>query len=387
MTSYLMLYTEPPTRRLFENERPGRLIFASDEVTAADRDVYDECIELPPITDLEGTLDALSDARADRVIAQTEYGLLPAALMGACDRMAAFLCTNKWMSRCTLAREGVLVPRFALVENAAQIRASGLRYPLVLKPVASTLGRHVLRVDADYQLDMRVGAIKTALPTAVDIRRCAEFARLAKFDMGCDPTRQFIVEEFIDAPAFEMDGYVLNGRIENFGVIEQVTSAPPRFFIEGYKLPADGVWLDDAHVKPIHASRLSEMGFAIEFRGSRVIEVNGRLGEDAGFPDLFRAAVGEAPILSWMAGKQAPAQAVARAAIAYYNRYETGRVKSVDAPPGVTVLVKPGDLVDMRSIYHNGPHVAYAIATHAISSHAAYGKARGLIQRTRIEFE
>ena len=47
--------------------------------------------------------------------------------------------------------------------------------------------------------------------------------------------------------------------------------------------------------------------FSIEFRGDTVIEVNARLGEDDGFPDLFRAGLGAFPMETWFRAARNPA--------------------------------------------------------------------------------
>ncbi len=341
MTTYLLLYTEPPTRRVFEKHRPGRLIFASDEVTPEDRAAYDECVELPHVADVPATLDALRRIRADVVVAQTEYGLLPGALLQDRGVEAAMRCTNKWLCRQALSRAGVPVPRFALVDGAPCVRRFAERWPVILKPVASTLARGVVRVDSPAGLDAAIARMR--LPDLVDVRRLSAFAALAGVDMGCDPTRQFLVEEFVEGLPLEADGLVFGDRIDCFGAMEQVVA--PDFRIEGYLFPADAA---AAAAEPVvRALGLRDMGFAIEFRGSTVIEVNGRLGEDDGFPDLFHAALGDYPILKWMKGDAAPLAPRARAALAY-------RMGPAGGPP----------------------HAAWELATHPTSSRAAYELAR-----------
>ncbi len=70
--------------------------------------------------------------------------------------------------------------------------------------------------------------------------RCARFARRTGLDTGCNPTRQFLVEEYVDGMPLETDGLVFGDRIDCFGTTEQVVSPPPKFFLEGCMFPADG---------------------------------------------------------------------------------------------------------------------------------------------------
>ena len=83
MPSVLLLYADPAVRRVLAANRPGRMTFASDDVTDADREVYDECVVLPPVWDVEATVRALEPLRADRVFFHTEFGLPPGCLLAS----------------------------------------------------------------------------------------------------------------------------------------------------------------------------------------------------------------------------------------------------------------------------------------------------------------
>jgi len=393
MTTLLLLYTEPPTRRVFAKHRPGRLILASDEISDEDRRIYDECLQLPPITDLEGTLAALDRIKCDRLVIQTEYGLLPGALLA--DRRgepgpspeAALLCTNKWLFRKTCEKHGVPVPRFALAESAADVQRFAERFPVVLKPVASTLQRLVTRVDSKADLEEKVAELRRGLPQAPDVLRCREFARLARLDLDCDPTRQFLVEDFVQGQPLETDGLIFGDNIDLFGVTEQVHTDSPHFYIEGYIFPVSGDGLKATSEAAIRAIGLKNAGFSIEFRGGTVIEVNGRLGEDEGFPDLFQAALGQYPILKWIDGNAAPSRPQGHFAVAYACWYAGGTVKSVSNDAGSTILVSPGRTLHAPPHPDVWPHLAYALASHPTSSHAAYQIAREKVSRVRFEIE
>lgn len=394
--TFLFLYTEPPTREVLARHRPGRMVLASDEVTAEDREVYDECVELPPATEVGETLRRLERIAADRVVVQTEYGLLPGALLArargepAPSPEAALRCTNKWLCRRALHEAGVPVPRFALVSTALEARrfAAG-RWPIVLKPVASTLARLVTRVDSEAELEESVRLLRAALPESIEVRRCQSFARVAGLDLGCDPTREFLVEEFAEGPTLETDGLVFGDRIWLFGVTGQIVSPPPLFYIEGYLFPVERPGLARITEQAIRAVGLRDAGFSIEFRGERVIEVNGRLGEDAGFPDLFRAGLGSYPILDWLEGR-APAPARGGHALAYANWYEDGVVRRTPSDAGAAgarVLVRPGGRLFAPPHPDVAPHLAYALASHRSDARLAYEAARARVDRLGFEID
>ncbi len=394
MDTYLLLYTEPPTREVFRKYRPGRLIFAGDVVTAADEEVYDRCIQLPPVTDLLGTLACLEPVAADHVIVQTEYGLLPGSLLAAARGLpaptveAANLCTNKWLFRKACQQQKLRQPQFALVESARQVRAFAESFPVVLKPIASTLQRLVTKVSSADELEQQVADLLVAIPGAPDVVRYRQFARFAGLEMGCDPTRQFLVEEYVDGPPLETDGLVFSDRVDLFGVTEQVHTPAPHFFIEGYLYPADGpdeYGLAAASNAAVAAIGLTNAGFSIEFRGSTIIEVNGRLGEDEGFPELFRAGLGRYPIERWIEGDTGRSQPAGHHAIAYKCWYQGGQVRSLPEPDGAVVLVTQGQMLHKPPHPDIWPHLAYALASHPTSSRAAYAAARERVDSLQFE--
>jgi hypothetical protein len=392
--TYLFLYTDPAVRRALAARRPGRLVLASDAVTDADRAVYDACVALPPVWHVEESADRIARIPADRVFWHTEFGLPPGSLLApprgwkgpSVDAVHA--CLNKWLSRRALAAAGVPVPRFALVSGVDEIRRLGFRPPLVLKAVASTLGRGVRKVDRERDLAAEVAAVLAHLPTAPDVLRLAAFARVAGLDVGCEPTRQFLVEEFAEGPARETDGLVTGDRVDVFGVTDQVVRDGAGFYIEAYLFPGEDVGGRLAAItrSSVRALGVRDSGFSVEFRGERVIEVNGRLGEDDGFPDLFRAGTGEFPFLRQLLGDPAPVRTAGRHALAYVNRYEPGVVASASAPPGVTLLVEPGTEIPPPGTPSFRPHVAYALASHPTDLHGAYDAARRAVSGARVSF-
>ena len=392
----LFLHTERPTRRVLERERPeGRLILATDSVEPQDVAFYDEVVALPPVGDVVGTLARLRRIPADEIVVQTEHGPLAGSLLAA-ERgiaapspQAALLTTNKWLCREALAAARVPVPRFALASNADDVRRFAAdRGPVVVKPVASTLGHLVTKVVSPRDADAVVARLVGGLPRSPHVLRCREFARLAGLDMDCDPLRQFLVEEFAGGPPLETDGLVFGRRTDVFGVSEQVVSAPPWFFIEAYLFPVAHAGLAEISRAAVAALGLDHAGFSIEFRGGVVIEVNGRLGEDDGFPDLFHAALGHWPILKALARDATPS--IPRAggsALAYVNSYAGGVVRAAPRADGVTIVAVPGTRLHAPPHPEAAPHLAYALASDPRGARAAWETARAAVAGLRFEIE
>ena len=102
-----------------------------------------------------------------------------------------------------------------------------------------------------------------------------------------------------------------------------------------------------------------------------MIEVNGRLGEDDGFPDLFRLGIGHYPVLKQILGDESESRATGHHALAYVNRYAPGVVRSVREAPGTTVLVRAGQRLFTPGTPSYRAHVAYALESHPTGAHAA----------------
>jgi cysteine synthase A len=399
-----------------------RVVLADDYVLDSDREMFDEVIELPPVECVGETWSILDELRRtqriDAVVAQSEGALLPGALLcqalglpGISPR-AAFLCTSKLLCRRELERAGVPQPVFALAHDAASVRAFARAhcggYPIVLKGVSSALGRLVTLVRDEAAVDGAVERMLRGLAKSADIRRLCEFAAVAGFDLGCDPRREFLVESFAPGDPVETDGLVVGSDVRSFGVTEQVLSTPPRFFLEGYLLPADRPPHEIAAIEAVSDAALaalgvSNTGFSVEMRMHRgepsIIEVNGRLGCDEGFGEMFEAVVGLEPELeaTRMALGHAPAPISAQgrhAALAYSSCYADRIVERV--PSAAEIADIAGDDIQIGLGVYAGcrmyapphpdvtPHLAYALATHPTSSRAAYASARAAVER--LEF-
>ncbi len=399
-----------------------RIVLADDTVDPEDLRAFDEVLRLPPadeVAEAVGLLERFcAGRRIDGVVAQWEPSLPAGSLLAHALGLpgpgveAAFRSINKLLCRQVLAKAGVQVPAFALVQSAEAVERFACRhgYPVVLKAVASTLGRLVTLVEDAGQVEAAVRGMRDRLALAPDVRRLVGFARAAGLDPGCDPTREFLVEAFCPGTPVEIDGVVYRGEPLPYGITDQVLSPPPRFCVEGYLLPAErpeGATrrIEEASRAAIEAVGLCDAGFSVELREAedavRIIEVNGRLGWDEGFGDLFEALTGDQPLLhaAQVALGRRPRwrpKPVA-AAVAYASCLEHAQVTRV---PGsreireaertaarVAVVVAPGARIWQLGHPQARPHLAWALATDRRSSRAAYQAARAAVDRLRFDLE
>ncbi|MCI0339635.1 MAG: ATP-grasp domain-containing protein [Planctomycetales bacterium] len=430
MPTLLLLHTESPTldalaRLRAERGLPGdaRIVVAASE-PPRNVSAFDEVLPLPDFRDVRGTLASLETfaarARVDAIVPHAEYGLLAGSLFAAqrglraLPPLAALLCTDKVQTRRALAAAGVPQPRFAVAGSADEVRRFARTLGgagVVLKATASTMGRLVTRIAPDEDPGPAVERLRAALPAAPDVRRLLDFAALAGFTTGCDPTRQFLVEEWVEGTPLQSDGIIWGEELDFFGVTEQVVSPPPEIFLEGYQFPADIPGEIAGRVRETTRQAISALGlrdaaFCIEMRlrdgVPLVIEVNGRLGEDEGFPDLYQVHLGEYPIGRWIrlaaggdpTSTRSGPNGAPRAAVAYVSWPRDGSVTSVPpvsevaalAAAGIRaeVLVEPGTRLHEISHPESSPHLAYALATDPASSRAAAARAREGLARLRV---
>ncbi len=399
-----------------------RLVLADHRIERTDLDLFDEGIVLPPPSEVDRALAVVLRAartrRFDALLAQTEDALLLGSLVArelglpGPSPESAWLSVDKHASRRTLAAAGLCVPAFALARNGSDVRrfAQEHGYPVVLKAPASALSRLVQVVTAPEEAEPAVARMLAGLPRSTDIARLEAFERAGGPAPSCDARREFLVESFARGVPLETDGVLQHGRALTYGVTEQVLSSDPRFYFEGYLFPAD---LDEtaehrilaASTAALAALGLDATGFSIEFRWhegrATIIEVNGRLGWDEGFGNLFAVRTGSQPLLDALqialgmpVGLPSRTRSP-RAALAYRSCYEE-RV-ATRLPRRSELERRAGPNLEFGLCCAEGsrfhappdprafPHVAFALAKDPSSSRSAYARARAAVDALPIE--
>ncbi|MDD5082844.1 MAG: ATP-grasp domain-containing protein [Dehalococcoidales bacterium] len=424
MTTLLVLYPAYGTvscERVsrYAGEIEGlRLVLADEEPTTSDEGIFDEVLELPPPERIVEAYTVLrrwcEKHRPDGIFMQSERGLLLGSILAGEFGLrgpaveAAHLCSNKYQQRVKLSRAGIGNPQFTLAETAADVHylARDFGFPLVLKCVISTMARLVTLVCREEDIDSAVARISAGLSQSLDVARLLGFAEATRVDLGCDPRRQFLVESFLEGDFVETDGLMIGHQPFTFGVTEQVQSTDPPFFIEGYLLPAEcsaNGPIESVSDAILRTVGLSDSGFSIEMRvcgdAISLMEINGRLGWDDGFSDLFqvrthRERVFQTLQLALGIKPDLIRDASPFAALAYRSCYLDGIVE--DLPSRDDLLPLQSDTLRFGLSTHKGarfvappnpeayPHVAWTLATHPASSHAAYQIARRAVDELDI---
>jgi hypothetical protein len=395
-----------------------RVTLADDVPTTSDLDIFDEVWELPAPEQLAEAHDRLrrwcDKNRPDGIFLQSERGLLLGSLivrefgLRGPSLEAVHLCSNKYLQRQALAKAGIGNPLFTLGQNAADVRrfARDSGYPLVLKCVISTMSRLVTLIKAEDQIDSAVAHMLQSISVSLDVARLRSFGLTARVDLGCDPGKQFLIESFMDGDMVETDGLVLGDLPYTFGVSEQIQSVDPPFFIESYLLPAEctpNTPVEQVSDAVLKALGLRDSAFSTEMRVKdgvvRIIEVNGRLGWDEGFGDLFKVRTHQDRIAQAfqmaLSQKTEVIKDISRcAALAYRPCYYNGVVDELPTKEELRHLSNSEITLGLATnrgarflapphpeVY---PHVAWALAVHPTSSRAANEKAREALDRLHI---
>ncbi|HEY5700730.1 MAG TPA: ATP-grasp domain-containing protein [Gammaproteobacteria bacterium] len=135
---------------------------------------------------------------------------------------AARIARRKDLAREALASAGLPVPDFRRIDltNDPESQIRGLGFPLVLKPLALSGSRGVIRVDDPVQL-------------ADACRRIAPLIRDAKND---EERRFILAERFLPGEEFAVEGMLVNGELELLAIFDKPEPLNGPYFEETYYL-------------------------------------------------------------------------------------------------------------------------------------------------------
>lgn len=182
-------------------------------------------------TGLTAHLNGLHDAlQFDGVLTSCDYYLPTVAAVAEAfglpgpGREAVTAACRKDLTRHQLARSGVPGPAFAVESGwpAIDRAATGIGYPLVVKPVDLCGGMFVRRVADAAQLREAVHEIDSF---PVNARG------------QCRPA-QVLLEELLDGPEFSVETVTARGRTTVLGVTDKSTAGDPWFVETGHMFPA-----------------------------------------------------------------------------------------------------------------------------------------------------
>jgi len=401
-------------------ERGLKIVVADDTVTDYENDIFDDVIEIPSSEYVQETYNLLRpwcekhDVKA--VYMQTESALPVGSLLtrDLClpgpSIETVHLCMNKYLSRKRLSQYGIPTPQFTIGENANDIyKAAGkFGYPVILKGISSAHSRLVTPVYSRGDVESAFQHMKNGLNKSEEIARLSSFAQIAGIELGCSLTKEFLIESLVKGDSLEVDGIIAEGEPVTFGITEQIPSKDPPLFIEGYLCPADYPETKRQELcrlsdLSLTATGLQNSGFSIEMRVNEdhtyIIEVNGRLGSDDGFGDMFETYTGNLPALEGLKLSLglSPETAFRKdvcVAVAYRTYYQDGIVEKL--PEELTsgsleyedftygTMCKVGTRLYKPPHPDAFPHLAWVKTIHPESSRAAYALARAAVDKLDI---
>ena len=208
-----------------------RLVFASDRCDQLDDPWWDQAIPIrfhDETASLRSILDAAGSAAPDGVIAVGDRPVTIAARVNESlglpgnPTAAALASRYKLQSRRMLEAAGLPVPAFQAVSftgDPAKISLS-LSYPVVLKPLAMSGSRGVIRADNTCEFVSAFNRIR-ALLEQPDVR--------AERD-GAHGT--LLIESFIPGREYALEGVLTDGRLQSFAIFDKPDPLDGPFFEE-----------------------------------------------------------------------------------------------------------------------------------------------------------
>ena len=186
-------------------------------------------IGMAPLTSTAQLTEALAgEERGDRPVVLAARIAEALGLPGNPPH-AARASANKRLARERLQRAGLRVPEFLPSSTRADVvpLAVRLHYPVVLKPVALSGSRGVIRADTPTQMVAAFQRVSTLL---------------SRFDIRAQRSGsegELLIESFIPGHEYAIEGVVTDGRVRAFAVFDKPDPLDGPFFEESiYVTPA-----------------------------------------------------------------------------------------------------------------------------------------------------
>jgi biotin carboxylase len=208
-----------------------RLVFASDRCDQLEDPWWDQAIPIrfhDERASVRSILDAMGSTAPDGVIVVGDRPVTIAARVNDAFGLrgnptaAAMASRNKLESRRMLERAGLPVPAFRAVsvtQNPAHISLN-LTYPVVLKPLAMSGSRGVIRADNTCEFVSAFNRIR-ALLEQPDVRAERESAH-----------DTLLIESFIPGREYAVEGVLTDGRLQLFAIFDKPDPLDGPFFEE-----------------------------------------------------------------------------------------------------------------------------------------------------------
>jgi len=208
-----------------------RLVFASDRCDQLDDPWWDQAIPIrfhDEAASLRSIVGGMGSAPPDGVIAVGDRPVTIAARVNEAFGLpgnpppAALASRNKLESRRMFEAAGMLVPAFRPVSvngDPAEMSFS-LRYPVVVKPLAMSGSRGVIRANDACEFVSAVHRLRTLLEQT-DVRAEREEAH-----------GTLLIESFIPGREYALEGVLTDGRLQSFAIFDKPDPLDGPFFEE-----------------------------------------------------------------------------------------------------------------------------------------------------------
>jgi biotin carboxylase len=386
------------------------LAYATDRCTRLDDPWRDRAVAVrfdEPSVSAAAVAAAVREAPVDGVLAVGDGAALVAAHVA--DRLGLPFhpphgvqnAISKLRTRGMLTAAGLPVPWFVSLPLGRPVAsvADRVRFPCVVKPLALSASRGVMRADTPAELEARIARL-TAILLSPELRRTR------------DPAHdEILVEGFIEGREYALEGVLDHGLLRVFAIFDKPDPLDGPCFEETiYVTPAALAKPQQrvvagaiAHAAaalglrhgPVHAEcRVNEYGvFVLEVAPRPIGGLCARALRFAGRGEvalplellLLRHALGR-PLDGY--GREAEASAVMMMPIPRRGRYrgvsgidEARRVRNVD---DVVVTARPGQLLEPPPEGHAYLGFVFARAEHPEAAVAAVREAHG---RLRVELD
>ena len=186
---------------------------------------------------------------------------------------------NKALLRSRLAAAGLPSPRFQVVPLGANVRAlaGSLEYPVVLKPLALSASRGVIRADDADQFSEAFVRVARILRDDPDAKACADLAQ------------EILVEGYVPGTEVSVEGLLTGGDFHTLAIFDKPDPLEGPFFEETIyvtpsRLPAD----EQARVAEATARACAALGLR-----DGPVHAELRLNGDGAFPiDIAARSIG-----------------------------------------------------------------------------------------------
>ena len=130
---------------------------------------------------------------------------------------AARLSRRKDLARACLAAAGVRVPEFRVLDLRRPLELSGISFPCVVKPIAMSASRGVIRADDAAELAAAVERVRA----------------IASGSRDEEERSLLLVESFVPGPEVAVEGLLQDGRLEVLAIFDKPDPLDGPFFEEG----------------------------------------------------------------------------------------------------------------------------------------------------------